>query len=120
LRTHRAENAQLLLDALGKPLRLVVATFIDPSPVDLAPSDDAFRCPFRFDAEVNACSVSEKDLASRLPTAEPESAKLHDQIAGRASLNSVCRKAPIAHGHDLQTFAVWHASALHNRRGHGA
>lgn len=71
---------------LGKPLRPLLARFTDPPPIDRAPYDDAFGCPFQFDAEFNAFLVSDNDLATKLPTAEPALANLHDQIAGRAVL----------------------------------
>jgi AraC-like DNA-binding protein len=71
---------------LGRDLKPAVATFSYPAPVLMAPYDDAFGCPFEFDAKFNAFLVSEADLATVLPTAAPELAEVHDRIAGLALL----------------------------------
>lgn len=91
---------------VGKPLRPLIATFTDALPVSVAPYDEAFGCPLRFGAEFNAFLVSDKDLASRLPTAEPELAKLHEQLAGRAvaklGLPEITHRARVAVARRLQ------------------
>ncbi len=69
---------------LGRTLRPTVAMFTDPTPIDMAPYNDAFGCPLQFNSDFNAFLVSDQDLKSKLPTAAPELAELHEQIAGRA------------------------------------
>lgn len=71
---------------LGRPLKPVTAAFSFPRPADMDPYDDAFGCPFEFDAAFNAFLVSNADLDTRLPTAVPELSELHDQVAGLALL----------------------------------
>jgi AraC-like DNA-binding protein len=67
---------------LGRPLTPLAAAFSDPPPRDQAPYDEAFSCPFQWNASFNAFLVAEKDLASRLRTAIPQLAEVHDRIAG--------------------------------------
>jgi AraC-like DNA-binding protein len=67
---------------LGRALKPVAAAFSFPAPSVQAPYDDAFGCPFRWNASFNALLLSEADVASRLRTAVPELAEVHDRIAG--------------------------------------
>jgi AraC-like DNA-binding protein len=70
-----------LLSGTLKPLK---AAFSYPPPEREAPYADAFGCPFLWNAPFNAFLLSEADLASRLRTAAPELAELHDRVAGQA------------------------------------
>jgi AraC-like DNA-binding protein len=67
---------------LGRALKPVAAAFSFLAPSVQAPYDDAFGCPFRWNASFNALLLSEADVASRLRTAVPELAEVHDRIAG--------------------------------------
>jgi AraC-like DNA-binding protein len=67
---------------LGRRLAPVAAAFSFPAPSGQAPYDDAFGCPFRWNAPFNGFLLSGPDLASRLRTAVPELAEVHDRIAG--------------------------------------
>jgi AraC-like DNA-binding protein len=71
---------------LSRTLKPVAAAFSYPTPALMAPYDDAFGCPFEFDAQFNAFLVSDADLATKLPTAVPQLAEIHDRIAGLALL----------------------------------
>jgi AraC-like DNA-binding protein len=66
---------------LGRPIKPVAAAFKFPAPTTQAPYDDAFGCPFQWNAPFNAFLLSKADLASRLRTAVPELAEVHDRIA---------------------------------------
>src|SRR5215471_12529136 len=52
-----------------------------PPPADLRPYQDAFRCPLRFNAPVNALLFARADVISPLPTAHPLLAEVHERIA---------------------------------------
>ena len=52
-----------------------------PPPADLKPYQDAFKCPLRFNAPVNALLFAHTDVTLPLPTAHPELAELHERIA---------------------------------------
>ena len=52
-----------------------------PPPADPQPYQDAFKCPLRFDAPVNALLFARADATLALPTAHPELAELHERIA---------------------------------------
>src|SRR5262249_15388032 len=52
-----------------------------PPPADLKPYQDAFRCPLRFDAPVNALLFARTDVTLALPTAHPELAEMHERVA---------------------------------------
>ena len=80
---------------LGRPLRPLVAAFRHPLPSSLAAYDEAFGAPLRFDAPFYGLLLSREDLASKLPTAAPELADLHDRMAEQA-LRSL-EKAGVSH-----------------------
>jgi len=69
---------------LGHSLRPQSASFSFPVPADVSPYVEAFGCPLFFDAKSNGFFVTEKDLSSKLPTAIPQLAELHDRMAGLA------------------------------------
>jgi AraC-like DNA-binding protein len=67
---------------LDRPLKPLAAAFSYPQPPDLAPYDEAFDSPFRWDASFNGFLIAEADLRRRLRTAVPQLAELHDRMAG--------------------------------------
>jgi len=69
---------------LGRPLKPVAACFRQAVPMSIAAYNEAFDAPLQFDAEFNGFLISNEDLASKLPTAIPELADIHDRIAGQA------------------------------------
>jgi len=69
---------------LGHPLRPQSALFSFPEPADVGPYVEAFGCPLLFNTKYNGFFVTEKDLSSKLPTAVPQLAELHDRMAGLA------------------------------------
>src|SRR6516225_2272103 len=50
-------------------------------PDDLRPYQDAFKCPLRFNAPVNALLFARADVTLPLPTAHAELAEVHERIA---------------------------------------
>jgi len=52
-----------------------------PPPADLQPYHDAFRCPLRFNAPVNALLFARADVTLPLPTAHAELAQMHERVA---------------------------------------
>jgi len=52
-----------------------------PPPADPQPYQDAFKCPLRFNAPVNALLFARADATLPLPTAHPELAEVHERIA---------------------------------------
>jgi AraC-like DNA-binding protein len=52
-----------------------------PPPADPQPYQDAFKCPLRFNAPVNALLFARADITLPLPTAHPELAEMHERIA---------------------------------------
>ena len=68
----------------GHSLRSQSASFNFAVPADISPYVEAFGCPLFFDAKSNGFFVTEKDLSSKLPTAIPQLAELHDRMAGLA------------------------------------
>ena len=52
-----------------------------PPPADPQPYQDAFKCPLRFNAPVNALLFARADITLPLPTAHPELAEAHERIA---------------------------------------
>ena len=69
---------------LGRPLKPLYAYFMHAVPMSLAAYNEAFNAPLQFDAGFNGFLISEEDVASKLPTAIPQLAELHDRIAGQA------------------------------------
>src|SRR5262245_11310452 len=69
---------------LGRPIKPLAAAFMHRAPVSLAAYDEAFGAPLRFDAPFNGLLISSADLASKLATAVPELADVHDPIAWEA------------------------------------
>jgi len=69
---------------LGRPLKPLAACFAHAVPMSLAAYNEAFNCPLHFDAKFNGVLISGGDLASKLPTAIPQLADLHERIAGLA------------------------------------
>ncbi|MGY8662820.1 AraC family transcriptional regulator [Bradyrhizobium sp. UFLA05-109] len=80
---------------LGRPLRPLAAAFRYPVPSSLAAHNEAFGTPLRFNAPFNGLLISREDLASKLPTAAPELADLHDRMAVQAL--RALEKAGISH-----------------------
>ena len=70
----------------GRELRALSAAFAFPPPANDRPYAEAFQCPLRFDAEFNAVYIAEQDFRSKLPTAIPALAEVHDRVA-RLSLD---------------------------------
>lgn len=66
---------------LGRTLTPLATAFSFPPPQVQAPYDDAFGSPLRWNASFNAFLLSDADLTSRLRTAVPELAEVHDRIA---------------------------------------
>jgi AraC-like DNA-binding protein len=52
-----------------------------PPPADLQPYQDAFKCPLRFNAPVNALLFARSDMTLPLPTAHPLLAEVHERVA---------------------------------------
>jgi len=52
-----------------------------PPPADPQPYQDAFKCPLRFNAPVNALLFARTDATLPLPTAHPELAEMHERVA---------------------------------------
>ena len=66
---------------LGRPIKPLAVAFMHPAPISLAAYDKAFGAPLRFGAEFSGLLISGQDLASKLPTAAPELADVHDRMA---------------------------------------
>jgi AraC-like DNA-binding protein len=69
---------------LSRPLTPVDASFTHATPNSITAYNDAFGSPLRFEAKFNGFMISDQDLGSKLPTAIPELADLHDRVAGEA------------------------------------
>jgi len=52
-----------------------------PPPADPQPYRDAFKCPLRFNAAVNALLFAGADVIAPLPTAHPLLAEVHERLA---------------------------------------
>ncbi|MDB5860629.1 MAG: putative Transcriptional regulator, AraC/XylS family [Ramlibacter sp.] len=65
----------------GRSLRPHSVWFTYPVPEDMRPYDEAFQAPSAFEQEFNGFCVSDQDLLSKLPTAIPQLAELHDRVA---------------------------------------
>src|SRR5262249_1298785 len=51
-----------------------------PPPADPQPYRDAFKCPLRFNAAVNALLFGGADVIAPLPTAHPLLAEVHERL----------------------------------------
>ena len=69
---------------LSRPIRPLAVAFMHPEPTSLAAYVEAFGAPLRFGAAFNGLLISSEDLASKLATAAPELADVHDRIAWEA------------------------------------
>jgi len=65
----------------NRDLRPVALELRFPPPADLHPYQDAFKCPLRFSAQVNALLFAHSDVIAPLPTAHPVLAEVHERIA---------------------------------------
>jgi len=65
----------------NRELRPLAIELRFPPPADLKPYQDAFKCPLRFNAPVNALLFAHADVTLPLPTAHPELAEVHERIA---------------------------------------
>jgi AraC-like DNA-binding protein len=65
----------------NRDLRPLALELRFPPPADLQPYQDAFKCPLRFNARVNALLFSRADVISPLPTAHPLLAEVHERLA---------------------------------------
>jgi hypothetical protein len=65
----------------SRDLRPLAIELRFPPPVDLRPYQDAFECPLRFNASVNALLFARTDVTLPLPTAHPLLAEVHERIA---------------------------------------
>ena len=69
---------------VGRSTNPLAACFTHPVPKSIAAYNDAFRSPLQFDARFNGLLISDRDLASKLPTASRELAEVHDRLASEA------------------------------------
>ena len=69
---------------LGRPIKPLAVAFMHRPPASLAAYDAAFGAPLQFDAPFSGLLISSADLASRLTTAVPELADVHDRVAWEA------------------------------------
>jgi AraC-like DNA-binding protein len=65
----------------NRDLRPLALELRFPPPADLGPYQDAFKCPLRFNARVNALLFARIDMLAPLPTANPELAGVHERLA---------------------------------------
>jgi AraC-like DNA-binding protein len=65
---------------INRDLRPLALELRFPPPADLRPYQDAFRCPLRFGAPVNALLFARADIMTPLPTAHPVLARMHERI----------------------------------------
>lgn len=66
----------------NRDLRPLALELRFPPPADLQPYQDAFKCPLRFNAPVNAVLFARADVVPPLPTAHPLLAEVHERLAG--------------------------------------
>ena len=66
---------------INRDLRPLALELRFPPPANVQPYQDAFKCPLRFNAPVNALLFAPTDVTLSLPTAHPELAELHERIA---------------------------------------
>jgi AraC-like DNA-binding protein len=65
----------------NRDLRPLALELRFPPPADLRPYQEAFKCPLRFNAPVNALLFARADVLSPLPTAHPLLAEVHERLA---------------------------------------
>jgi AraC-like DNA-binding protein len=65
----------------NRDLRPLALELRFPPPADLQPYQDAFKCPIRFNAPVNALLFARTDVSLPLPTAHPLLAEVHERVA---------------------------------------
>lgn len=66
----------------GKPLKPREVRFQSDTPVDIAPYQQVFQAPLRFNADHYALIFERADLETQLPSANESLAQLHDRFAG--------------------------------------
>ena len=66
---------------INRDLRPLALELRFPPPADGQPYQDAFKCPLRFNAPVNAILFARADVNLPLPTAHTELAEVHERIA---------------------------------------
>jgi AraC-like DNA-binding protein len=65
----------------NRDLRPLALELRFPPPADPQPYQDAFKCPLRFNAAVNALLFAHADVMAALPTAHPLLAEVHERLA---------------------------------------
>ena len=65
----------------NRDLRPLALELRFPPPADPQPYQDAFKCPLRFNAAVNALLFASADVMAPLPTAHPLLAEVHERLA---------------------------------------
>src|SRR5262249_24926734 len=65
----------------NRDLRPLALELRFPPPADPQPYQDAFKCPLRFNAAVNALLFAGADVTAPLPTAHPLLAEVHERLA---------------------------------------
>src|SRR5262249_2056680 len=65
----------------NRDLRPLALELRFPPPADPQPYRDAFKCPLRFNAAVNALLFAYADVMAPLPTAHPLLAEAHERLA---------------------------------------
>jgi AraC-like DNA-binding protein len=66
---------------INRDLRPLALELRFPPPADVQPYQDAFKCPLRFNAPLNALYFARADVTLPLPTANAELARVHERIA---------------------------------------
>src|SRR3974390_612766 len=66
----------------GRDVNPLAIEFPYPAPADPAPYRAAFRCPVSFDAPRSSLLFAGADMATPLPTSNPQLAELHERFAG--------------------------------------
>lgn len=64
----------------GKDFRPLEVSLRRAEPEDRGPWEDLFRCPLRFGSNVNAMTVSSRDLDNPLPSANPVLAQMNERV----------------------------------------
>jgi AraC-like DNA-binding protein len=65
----------------NRDLRPLALELRFPPPADPQPYQDAFKCPLRFNAPMNALLFAGADVMAPLPTAHPLLAEMHERLA---------------------------------------